>query len=87
MNLKSENGFTVTDAIIAIMVIVIFAGVISSISYNIYLQSSFIKRNNTATNYIVELFEYAKTIDLSDVTYANLSAYNFTPQERCDGNK
>ena len=80
MNLKNEKGFTVTDAIIAIVIIMLFVGVIVSISYNIYLQANFIKRNDTATNYIVELFEYAKELDFADVTYNTLSQYNFNAQ-------
>ena len=80
MNLKNERGFAVSDAIIAVLVIVIFSTIIVTMTYNVYVQANFIKRNDTATNYIVELFEYAKTLDLNDITYANLSQYNFTPE-------
>ena len=83
MNIKKENGFAVSDAVIAIIVVTLFATIIVSISYNIYLQSSFIKRNDTATNYIVGLFEYAKEIDFNDVTYNTLSTCDIIPEERC----
>lgn len=66
MNLKNNNGIVLSDAIIAISIFVIFSAVIISISYNVYLQSNFIKRNNTATNYIVEAFEYAKSLNFKD---------------------
>lgn len=59
MNLKQNKGIGLSDAIIAIGIFIIFTGVIVSISYNIYLQSNFIKRNEQATSYIVEIFEYA----------------------------
>ncbi len=75
MNFKKENGFALSDTAIAIIIIMIFTGIIASISYNIFLQSNFIKRNDTATNYIVELFEYAKILDFEDITYENLSEY------------
>ena len=75
MGLKKQNGFAMTDAVISVVVLTIFATIIVTISYNIYVQANFIKRNNTATNYIVDLFEYAKTIDLSDVNYATLAAH------------
>ena len=87
MNFKKEDGFTLTDGVVAVIIITLFSGIIMSISYNIYLQSNFIKRNDTATNYIVDLFEYAKSIeDFEDVNYSTLSAFNFTPQTRCNSN-
>lgn len=75
MNFKKENGFALSDTAIAIIIIMIFTGIIVSIAYNIYLQSNFIKRNDTATNYIVELFEYAKSIDFNEITFAKLSGH------------
>ena len=77
MNLKKENGFALADTTIAIAIVVIFTGLIVSISYSIYLGSNFIKRNDRATNYIVELLEYAKTLEFDEldnnllITYIN----------------
>lgn len=75
MNFKQNNGIALADAIIAITIFVIFTTLIISISYNIYLQSNFVKRNSTATNYIVDLFEYAATLEFNDVTAENLNEY------------
>lgn len=75
MKLKGNSGIGLTDAIIAISIFVIFSAVIISISYNIYIQSNFIKRNNTATNYIVDLFEYAKAQNIEMVNNNFLSEY------------
>ncbi len=88
MNFKKENGFALSDTAIAIIIIIIFTGIISSISYNIYLQSNFIKRNDTATNYIVELFEYAKSLDFDEVTFGKLSEHfnNITVLNAKDNN-
>ena len=66
MKLRENKGIGLSDAIIAIAVFVIFSGVIITVSYNIYLESNFIKRNDTATNYIVDLFEYAQTVVISE---------------------
>jgi len=66
MKIKDNKGIGLSDAIIAIAIFVIFSGIIISISYNIYLQSNFIKRNDTATNYIVEVFEYAQTLGVTE---------------------
>lgn len=75
MKLKGNSGIGLTDAIIAISIFVIFSAVIISISYNIYIQSNFVKRNNTATNYIVNLFEYAKAQNIEEVNNNLLSEY------------
>lgn len=87
MNLRQNKGIGATDAIIAIVILMIFTGIIVSISYNIYVQSNFIKRNEQATNYIVEIFEYAeglifedldaeKMIDYINDKYENVKAIN-----------
>ena len=75
MNYKSERGIGLSDAVIAIIILMIFTGIVVTISYNIYMQSNFIKRNDVSTNYIVELFEFAKKIDFDTVTYENLRAH------------
>lgn len=75
MTLKSNKGFALADTIIAIFVLVIFSTLVISISYNIYISSNFVKRNGQATNYIVEVFEYAKTLNFDDVNATNLVTY------------
>lgn len=86
MKLKDNKGIGLSDAIIAIAIFIIFSGMIISISYNIYLQSNFIKRNDTATNYIVDVFEYAQTLAVDEestdeILKENLKAYiNSKPQ-------
>lgn len=69
MNLRQKKGIGLADAIIAVVILMIFTGIIVSISYNIYMGSNFIKRNEQATNYIVELFEYAQGL-----VYENLDS-------------
>lgn len=75
MDLKQNKGITLADTIIAITIFIIFTALVITISYNIYLQSNFIKRNSTATNYIVDLFEYAQGLNFDDVTGDNLKSY------------
>lgn len=75
MNLRQNKGVTLADAIIAITIFMIFTGLIITISYNIYLQSNFVKRNSSATNYIVDLFEYAQVLEFKDVTTEKLEEY------------
>lgn len=75
MKVKDNKGIGLTDAIIAVIILMIFAGVIISISYNIYLQSTFIKRNEQATSYISQIFEHAQNIKYEDLTQQNLEEY------------
>lgn len=75
MNLKQNKGIGLSDAIIAIGIFIIFTGFIISVSYNIYLQSNFIKRNEQATNYIIETFEYAQGLLYEDVNAETIVGY------------
>lgn len=75
MNIKQNKGIGLGDAIVAVAILVIFTGGIISISYNIYIQSNFIKRNEQATNYIVEAFEYAKGLVYEDVEAQKIADY------------
>lgn len=75
MNIKQNKGIGLSDAIIAITILMIFTGIIVSISYNIYLQSNFVKRNEQATNYIVEIFEYAQGLVFEDLDTQKLVDY------------
>ncbi len=73
--LKNQKGFAASDALIAILIIALFVGLIAVISYNIYISNSSVKRMSTATNYIVDMFEYIDKIYYDDVTKDNLSTY------------
>lgn len=75
MKVKDNKGIGLTDAIIAVIILMIFAGVIISISYNIYLQSTFIKRNEQATIYISQIFEHSQSILYEDLTQKELKDY------------
>lgn len=75
MNIKQNRGIGAADAIIAIAILMIFTGVIATISTNIYTQSHFIKRNEQSTNYIVEIFEYAQGLEYNDVNSENIIDY------------
>ena len=75
MNLRQNKGIGAADAIIAVVILMIFTGIIISISYNIYIGSNFIKRNEQATNYIVELFEYAQGLVYEDLNSQKMIDY------------
>lgn len=73
--LKTDNGFTTVDALIAILIIALFTGIIATIIYNIYLANTSIKRMSIATGYITSIFEYTEKIYYDDVTIENLKKH------------
>ena len=54
--------------VMLVLIIVLFSGLIATISYNIYISNSSIKRMSKATNYIIDTFEYIDKINYDDVT-------------------
>lgn len=73
--LKEQKGFATSDALIAVLIIALFAGLIATISYNIYLSNSSIKRMSKATSYIVDVFEYVDKSYYDEVTEENIITY------------
>lgn len=74
-NLKKENGFAGADALIAILIITLFTGIIASLLYNIYLSNSSLKRMSKANGYIVDVFEYIDKIYYDKVSQKELISY------------
>lgn len=70
--LKNNKGLTGADAILAIALIILFSGIIATISYNIYITSNSLKRSSQAIEYITSIFENAKKMDYGDVTKEKL---------------
>lgn len=73
--LKGQKGFAASDALIAVLIIALFAGLIATISYNIYLSNSSIKRMSKANEYIVDVFEYIDKTYYDEVTKENIIKY------------
>lgn len=73
--LKNNKGLTGADALLAVALIVLFSGIIATISYNIYIATSSLKRSSKATEYITNVFEHAKKEYYDDVTEEKLVEY------------
>lgn len=85
--LKEQKGFAASDALIAVLIITLFAGLIATISYNIYLSNSSIKRMSKATSYIVDVFEYIDKSYYDDVTIEGLKGqYTYLTEYTGDTN-
>ena len=75
INLKSQKGVVSSDAIIAIILIAVFSGLILAISYNIFLLNSSLKRMATVTNFISSIFEHVDNLYYDDVDTEALEDY------------
>lgn len=73
--IKSQKGFAATDALIAILIVSLFTGLIATLSYNVYATSVMAKRNVEADSYIIDFFEHVDLISFNNVTNANLTGY------------
>lgn len=79
--IKEQKGLAASDALIAVLIIVLFSGLIASISYNIYLSNSSVKRISKATGYITNTFEYIDKEYYTNVTIDGLKGYFNDNQE------
>lgn len=68
INLRSKKGFTTVDLSIAMIVIMIFVVIMTSISNSVYSSSMEAKRTAVALNYAVDIFEHIGEVDISEVT-------------------
>ena len=73
--LKKEKGIIVSDAIIAILLILLFVGIIASLIVNIILESTKIKINSGHLDFATEILEYIEKLPYKDVTEENLINY------------
>ena len=68
INCKQEKGFTMQDLIIAIGIILLIGGTISSIYLSIYSIQSDTKLDAIATLYAIQITEYIDKISYEEVT-------------------
>lgn len=65
--LKNDRGIIVADALLAVVLMIIFLSIISTVSYSIYIASSFTKRNSKATDYGVKIIEWIDKMPYSEI--------------------
>jgi len=73
--IKESKGFAASDALIAILIITLFTGIIASLLYNIYLSNASLKRMSKANGYIIDVFEYLDKIYYDEVSQNSLISY------------
>ena len=70
-NFKNNKGFTSVELGMAIVVIIIFTIIMTSISYNVYLSQTEAKKTANAINLAVDIFEHIGALDYEEVTASN----------------
>ena len=68
INIKNKNGFTTVDLTIAMIVVLMFVVIMTSISFNVYQSSTEAKRTATALNYAVDIFEHIGVLEFGEVS-------------------
>lgn len=69
---KKQKGVIVTDAIIAILIIMLFVGIIASLMYNIVLETIKTKINSQQIDFATQIFEHIEKSAYADVTVENI---------------
>ena len=71
--LKQKKGFTMVDIAVAIVIIMIFVGIITTLFYQYYLSISSKNRNAIGTNCAIDIIEDVKAMNYEEVTIDTLN--------------
>lgn len=74
--IKSENGFTMEDLMIALLIIMIFVGVITTTMYTVYKLNIETNLTSQMTSYAVQILEDIDKISYEEVTSDLANTYN-----------
>lgn len=72
---NNDNGIMASDAIIAILIILLFSGFIISLITSITREKIKIKQNSFTTEVVTKIFEYVESLPYSEVTEEKLIEY------------
>ncbi len=75
MNLRKNGGFTGIDISVALIILILSVGTITTIIYNFEVQSKAVERKSEASSMIIDILEYAKTSNFEDVNEEYLNQY------------
>lgn len=67
MNLRNNRGFTGIDVSVALVIIVLFAGLVASLVYKFGIASKEIDRKSEATYLAIQVIEGIKQMDYQDI--------------------
>lgn len=69
INIKSENGFTMQDLVIALLLITMFVALLTSIMYSVYYSNIRINLTSQAVVYAVQILE-----DIDKISYEQVNS-------------
>lgn len=73
--LSKQKGVLVSDAIVSILIILVFAGTITTLIYNIVLESMKVKMESKKISIFTNIFEYVEKMPYSSITANNICNY------------
>lgn len=73
--LGNQKGVLVSDAIVSILIILVFAGTITTLIYNIVLESMKVKIESKKISIFTNIFEYVEKMPYSTITADNICNY------------
>lgn len=81
--MKSNRGVTLTDVVVAILIMIIFTTILTSSFYNVYKYNISIRKNAIAVDYAVKILEDIDKMPYEDVTndLNNTLTQNYNMQE------
>lgn len=74
LNLKNNKGFTTTDIVVAVVIIMLFIGIITTVFYNYYLSIAAKNRNSIATNCTIDVIENIKKMNYDEINTENVNS-------------
>lgn len=73
--IKNAKGIMISDAIVAILMIILFTGTITSLIYNTISETTKTKIYSQEMDIATDIFEYIAKINYNDVNVENISEY------------
>jgi Tfp pilus assembly protein PilE len=70
---KLNKGITSIDVVISVIIVTLFASIIATLFYNLYITTTARKRNAIATNCLIDVIENVKMMEYSDVDDSGVS--------------
>ena len=81
--LKQNNGYSVADLVVAMLILIMFTGVIGSLYHQIVLNNSLVQMNALAVYYAVKVAEEVDKVSYNEVdsTFQNYIKSNYNIPE------
>ena len=73
--IREEKGIVVSDAIIAIILVMLFTGLITSLISKIMIEKMKIKMNSQQMTFVTQIFEHIEKMEYNEVTEENVINY------------